>query len=138
MKLRVSFVVLAILSTVLTILTCAKYPTGSNTISLDKPVELWSAIGTMVAMALPALILCFFNYMTTRIISSILSNYCGSSMGIIGAYRILYGKLLGWRYRYYIFNFNYNKCFCNAHSGFIETKENVHKLKCIYLDYWTS
>ena len=27
--------------------------------------------------------------------------------------------------------------FCNAHSGFIETK-NVHKLKCIYLDYWTS
>lgn len=72
MKLRVSFVVLAILSTVLTILMCAKYPTGPNTISLDKPVELWSAIGTMVAMALPALILCFFNYMTTRIISSIL------------------------------------------------------------------
>ena len=59
MKLRVSFVVLAILSTVLTILMCAKYPTGSNTISLDKPVELWSAIGTMVAIALPALILCF-------------------------------------------------------------------------------
>lgn len=46
MKLRVSFVVLAILSTVLTILMCAKYPTGPNTISLDKPVELWSAIGT--------------------------------------------------------------------------------------------
>ena len=59
MKLRVSFVVLAILSTVLTILMCAKYPTGPNTISLDKPVELWSAIGTMVAIALPALILCF-------------------------------------------------------------------------------
>lgn len=51
---------------------CAKYPTGPHTISLDKPVELWSAIGTMVAIALPALILCFFNYMTTRIISSIL------------------------------------------------------------------
>ncbi|PTU87782.1 hypothetical protein BUZ62_02770 [Staphylococcus pasteuri] len=72
MKRRVIFVIIAILSTVATIIMCAKYPTGPHTISLDKPAELWTAIGTIVAFALPALILSIFNHLTTRIISSVL------------------------------------------------------------------
>ncbi|MDK6298435.1 hypothetical protein QP156_10430 [Staphylococcus caprae] len=82
MKLRVSFIILAILSTVAMVLVMAKYPSGPNTMSYDHPWEVWLAVLTNIAMALPALILGFFNNLICRIISAILQMFAVMMYGL--------------------------------------------------------
>ncbi|EHJ07120.1 hypothetical protein [Staphylococcus simiae] len=72
MKLRLSLVTLAIISSVVCLLFSAKYPTGPNTVSFDKPEELLLSIGYMIILALPCLILAAFNHIIPRIISAII------------------------------------------------------------------
>ena len=47
MKLRVSFIILAILGSIGAILTLAKYPSGPNTINYDEPWQIFTAIVTI-------------------------------------------------------------------------------------------
>lgn len=72
MKIRLTFIILAILSTIGLVLVLAKYPTGPHTINYNEPYTVLIAITTIVIMALPALILGIFNHLTCRIISAIL------------------------------------------------------------------
>ncbi|MDS1000438.1 hypothetical protein PXW98_09895 [Staphylococcus capitis] len=72
MKLRVSFIILAILGSIGAILTLAKYPSGPNTINYDEPWQIFTAIVTLLVSALPALILGFFNNLVCRIVSAII------------------------------------------------------------------
>ena len=71
MKLRVSFIILAILGSIGAILTLAKYP-SPNTINYDEPWQIFTAIVTLLVSALPALILGFFNNLVCRIVSAII------------------------------------------------------------------
>lgn len=72
MKLRVSFIILAILGSIGAILTIAKYPSSPHTISYDDPWQIFTAIVTLLVSALPALILGFFNNLVCRIVSAII------------------------------------------------------------------
>ena len=72
MKIRLTFIILAILSTIGLVLVLAKYPTGPHTINYNEPYTVLIAITTIVIMALPALILGIFNHLACRIISAIL------------------------------------------------------------------
>lgn len=72
MKLRVGLVTLAIILSVSCLLVSAKYPTGLNTVSFDKPEELLLSIAFMIILALPCLILAIFNHIVPRIISAII------------------------------------------------------------------
>lgn len=72
MKLRVSFIILAILGSIGAILTIAKYPSSPHTISYDDPWHIFTAIVTLLVSALPALILGFFNNLVCRIVSAII------------------------------------------------------------------
>ena len=67
MKLRLTFIILAILSTIGLVLVLAKYPTGPHTINYNEPYTVLIAITTIVIMALPALILGIFNHLACRI-----------------------------------------------------------------------
>ena len=59
MKIRLTFIILAILSTIGLVLVLAKYPTGPHTINYNEPYTVLIAITTIVIMALPALILVY-------------------------------------------------------------------------------
>lgn len=48
MKLRVSFIILAILGSIGAILTIAKYPSSPHTISYDDPWQIFTAIVTLL------------------------------------------------------------------------------------------
>ncbi|MCC3756376.1 hypothetical protein [Staphylococcus capitis] len=72
MKLRVSFIILAILGSIGAILTIAKHPSSPHTISYDDPWQIFTAIVTLLVSALPALILGFFNNLVCRIVSAII------------------------------------------------------------------
>ncbi|MEJ7166885.1 hypothetical protein WL199_00305 [Staphylococcus capitis] len=72
MKLRVSFIILAILGSIGAILTIAKYPSSPHIISYDDPWQIFTAIVTLLVSALPALILGFFNNLVCRIVSAII------------------------------------------------------------------
>ena len=67
MKLRVSFIILALLGSIGAILTIAKYPSSPHTISYDDPWQIFTAIVTLLVSALPALILGFFNNLVCNI-----------------------------------------------------------------------
>ena len=71
-EIRLTFIILAILSTIGLVLVLAKYPTGPHTINYNEPYTVLIAITTIVIMALPALILGIFNHLACRIISAIL------------------------------------------------------------------
>lgn len=63
-------VIIAILA-ITALLLAAKNPTGPNTVSFDKPVELLISLGNLVLLLLPPMILSFFNHVAFRIISAI-------------------------------------------------------------------
>ena len=91
MKIRLTFIILAILSTIGLVLVLAKYPTGPHTINYNEPYTVLIAITTIVIMALPALILGIFNHLACRIISAILQISALMIWGFLGR---IYIKIL--------------------------------------------
>lgn len=72
MKVRITFIILAILSTIVCLFLAAMHPTGPNTVTFEQPYLFTLNIIIMVLVALPALILAIFNNMSFRISSAIL------------------------------------------------------------------
>ena len=89
MKIRLTFIILAILSTIGLVLVLAKYPTGPHTINYNEPYTVLIAITTIVIMALPALILGIFNHLACRIISAILQI---SDVGVLVIISLIMGQ----------------------------------------------
>lgn len=72
MKVRITFIILAILSTIVCLFLAAMHPTDPNTVTFEQPYLFTLNIIIMVLVALPALILAIFNNMSFRISSAIL------------------------------------------------------------------
>lgn len=68
---RLSMLVIIAILAITALLLAAKNPTGPNTVSFDKPVELLISLGNLVLLLLPPMILSFFNHVAFRIISAI-------------------------------------------------------------------
>lgn len=72
MKIRISMFLLSIIAIIGIGLTCAKYPTGPNTINYEDPRGLITSLLVLILLALPAFILTIFSHIIPRIISGIL------------------------------------------------------------------
>lgn len=95
MKIRLTFIILAILSTIGLVLVLAKYPTGPHTINYNEPYTvLLIAITTIVIMALPALILGIFNHLACRIISAILQISALMMWGFLVIISLIMGQIV--------------------------------------------
>ena len=91
MKIRLTFIILAILSTIGLVLVLAKYPTGPHTINYNEPYTVLIAITTM---ALPALILGIFNHLACRIISAILQISALMMWGFLVIISLIMGQIV--------------------------------------------
>ena len=94
MKIRLTFIILAILSTIGLVLVLAKYPTGPHTINYNEPYTVLIAITTIVIMALPALILGIFNHLACRIISAILQISALMMWGFLVITSLIMGQIV--------------------------------------------
>lgn len=72
MKVRITFIILAILSMIVCLFLAAMHPTGPNTITFEQPYLFTLNIIIMVLVALPSLVLAIYDYMSFRISSAIL------------------------------------------------------------------
>ena len=72
MKVRITFIILAILSTIVCLFLAAMHPTGPNTVTFEQPYLFTLNIIIMVLVALPSLVLAIYDYMSFRISSAIL------------------------------------------------------------------
>ncbi|HDJ2888302.1 TPA: hypothetical protein PP861_000722 [Staphylococcus aureus] len=70
MKVRITFIILSILSTIVCLFLAAMHPTGPNTITFEQPYLFTLNIIIMVLVALPSLVLAI--YESFRISSAIL------------------------------------------------------------------
>ena len=80
MKVRITFIILAILSTIVCLFLAAMHPTGPNTVTFEQPYLFTLNIIIMVLVALPSLVLAIYDYMSFRISSAILQ-FLGLSLG---------------------------------------------------------
>ncbi len=80
MKVRITFIILAILSTIVCLFLAAMHPTGPNTVTFEQPYLFTLNIILMVLVALPSLVLAIYDYMSFRISSAILQ-FLGLSLG---------------------------------------------------------
>ena len=94
MKIRLTFIILSILSTIGLVLVLAKYPTGPHTINYNEPYTVLIAITTIVIMALPALILGIFNHLACRIISAILQISALMIWGFLVIISLIMGQIV--------------------------------------------
>ncbi len=67
MKVRITFIILAILSTIVCLFLAAMHPTGPNTVTFEQPYLFTLNIIIMVLVALPSLVLAIYDYMSFRI-----------------------------------------------------------------------
>ena len=65
MKVRITFIILAILSTIVC-LFLAMHPTGPNTVTFEQPYLFTLNIIIMVLVALPSLVLAIYDYMSFK------------------------------------------------------------------------
>ncbi|MGZ0075983.1 hypothetical protein ACVXZY_13980 [Staphylococcus aureus] len=73
MKVRITFIILAILSTIVCLFLAAMHPTGPNTVTFEQPYLFTLNIIIMVLVASPSiLVLAIYDYMSFRISSAIL------------------------------------------------------------------
>ncbi|CAM3991334.1 hypothetical protein CD116_05395 [Staphylococcus schweitzeri] len=72
MKVRITFIILSILSTIVCLFLAAMHPTGPNTITFEQPYLFTLNVIMMILVALPALVLAIFDHMSFRISSAIL------------------------------------------------------------------
>ncbi|API78431.1 hypothetical protein [Staphylococcus argenteus] len=72
MKVRITFIILAILSTIVCLFLAAMHPTGPNTVTFQQPYLFTLNIIMMILVALPALVLAIYDNMSFRVSSAIL------------------------------------------------------------------
>lgn len=72
---RLLMMISTMLLAIIAVLIAARYPTGPNTVSFDRPVELWLSVGMLVVLFIPPLIFAFFNNPVTNIISVIYQSF---------------------------------------------------------------
>ena len=104
MKVRITFIILAILSTIVCLFLAAMHPTGPNTVTFEQPYLFTLNIIIMVLVALPSLVLAIYDYMSFRISSAILQ-FLGLSLG-----SFIIDIIVHTIYTFYIsviYNFNY-------------------------------
>lgn len=80
MKIRLTFIILAILSTIGLVLVLAKYPTGPHTINYNEPYTV--------------LILGIFNHLACRIISAILQISALMMWGFLVIISLIMGQIV--------------------------------------------
>ena len=64
MKVRITFIILAILSTIVCLFLTTMHPTGPNTVTFEQPYLFTLNIIIMVLVALPSLVLAIYDYMS--------------------------------------------------------------------------
>ncbi|ATY56041.1 TPA: hypothetical protein ACGI1V_000681 [Staphylococcus argenteus] len=72
MKVRITFIILSILSTIVCLFLAAMHPTGPNTVTFEQPYLFTLNIIMMILVALPALVLAIYDNMSFRVSSAIL------------------------------------------------------------------
>lgn len=72
MKVRITFIILAILSTIVCLFLAAMHPTGPNTVTFQQPYLFTLNIIMMILVSLPALVLAIYDNMSFRVSSAIL------------------------------------------------------------------
>lgn len=105
MKVRITFIILAILSTIVCLFLAAMHPTGPNTVTFEQPYLFTLNIILMVLVALPSLVLAIYDYMSFRISSAILQ-----FLGAISWFFFIIDIIAHTIYTFYIsviYNFNY-------------------------------
>jgi hypothetical protein len=68
---RLSMYLIMMILAIVALFLAAQNPTGPNTVSFDKPLNLLLSLGTLIILLLPPLVLSFFNHLALNIISAI-------------------------------------------------------------------